>query len=70
VKKGKYYIETFQDKNKDWGWCIKARNGQVLNSSTRQGYKRKATMMRIINSLLAYAYECECGLAIVERTSK
>jgi uncharacterized protein YegP (UPF0339 family) len=48
----KYIFETFKGKNGDWYFHLKASNGNIIASS--EGYKTKATMKRVINSLMKH----------------
>jgi hypothetical protein len=44
-------IETFIGKNKQFYWRIKAANNKILLQS--EGYKRRATMLRIIRNFVS-----------------
>jgi len=47
-----YTFETFKGKNGDWYFHLKASNGKLILQS--EGYKTRATMRRVINSLIKH----------------
>jgi uncharacterized protein YegP (UPF0339 family) len=42
-------FEIYQDKAKEFRWRLKASNGRIIAESG-EGYKRKATLMKILSN--------------------
>lgn len=50
--KATYTVETYRDRKREYRWRIRHRNGRIV-ATGGEGYKRKATMLRVLARMLA-----------------
>ncbi len=66
MEKPTYILEIYKDKKKEFRFRLMHRNGNEIFKSS-EGYKRKATMIRVIDAVFEYNILAG-GIDLTEKT--